>query len=99
MNGSISTLDTWIVTDSIINNGYNIYNFLYVSGAGMRYQTLIVGEDIFTPQSPIGITGNINQTNNILLARDSGSNKLAIYVSSAVGTGAYYITKLITLIT
>lgn len=62
----------------------------------MRYQTLFMGIDAYSIQTPIGINGNINQTNNILLARESGSNKFVIYVSSGVGAGDYFITKLIT---
>jgi hypothetical protein len=96
VNGSVATLDTWLVTNvPIESNG--LYSVMYVSNAGMRYQLIVLGANLSTIQTPIGMTGNINEVNNILLAKDDGTNKLCMYVSSGVGTGAYYVAKLIDL--
>ena len=97
--GSVSTvsgttLNSWVVTNvEIARNA--LYSIMYISNAGMRYQLILLGANLGTTISPIGMTGNINETNNILLAKDTGSNNLAIYISSGVGTGAFYIAKLI----
>lgn len=94
----VTTLDTWIVTDVIIEPN-SLYSVMYISNAGgMRYQMIVLGVNLYTIQTPIGMTGNLNQTNNILLAKESGTNKLCIYVSSGVGTGAYYVGKLMDLL-
>lgn len=93
----VATLDTWLVTDASIEST-GLYSVMYVSNAGMRYQLIVLGANLSTIQNPIGMTGNINQVNNILLAKEDGTNKLCMYVSSGVGTGAYYVAKLMDLL-
>lgn len=93
----VATLDTWLVIDAPIEST-GLYSVMYVSNAGMRYQMLVLGSNIAAITSPIGMTGNVNQTNNILLAKDNETNKLKVYVSSGVGAGTYYVAKLMDLL-
>ena len=92
----VASLDTWLVTDAPIEST-GLYSVMYVSNAGIRYQLIVLGANLSTIQNPIGMTGNLNQVNNILLAKEDGTNNLCMYVSSGVGTGAYYVAKLMDL--